>query len=100
MAGTTLYINNVGSGSSIVLENGQTVYVVNLGKDHVGLSTVGFTSTTGIGTQLNAAEFVNFDSLFPTIGAPTLSTINKEITGTIERYSATVGTADAWTNRR
>ena len=95
LAGTSLYINNVGSGSSIVLENGQTVYAVNLGKDHVGLSTVGFTSTTGIGTQLNAAEFVNFDSLFPTIGAAhSLSTINKEITGTIERYSATVGTSE------
>ena len=95
LAGTSLYINNVGSGSSIVLENGQTVYAVNLGRDHVGLSTVGFTSTTGIGTQLNAAEFVNFDSLFPTIGAAhSLSTINKEITGTIERYSATVGTSE------
>ena len=51
------------------LSDGQTVYAVNLGKDHVGISTIGFTSTTGIGTQLNAAEFVNFDSSFPLIGA-------------------------------
>ena len=94
LAGTSLYINNVGSGVSIPLINGQSVYAVNLGKDHVGISTIGFTSTTGIGTQLNAAEFVNFDSSFPLIGAAhSLSTINKEITGSIERYSAVVGTA-------
>ena len=94
LAGTSLYINNVGSGVSIPLVNGQSVYAVNLGHDHVGISTIGFTSTTGIGTQLNAAEFVNFDSSFPLIGAAhSFATINKEITGTIERYSAVVGTA-------
>ena len=94
LAGTSLYINNVGSGVSIPLSDGQTVYAVNLGKDHVGISTIGFTSTTGIGTQLNAAEFVNFDSSFPLVGAAhSLSTTNSEITGTIERYSASVGTA-------
>ena len=94
LAGTSLYINNVGSGVSIPLTDGQTVYAVNLGKDHVGISTIGFTSTTGIGTQLNAAEFVNFDSSFPLVGAAhSLSTTNPEITGTIERYSASVGTA-------
>ena len=66
--GTSPYINNVGSGVFIPLSDGQTVYAVNLGKDHVGISTIGFTSTTGIGTQLNVAEFVNFDSSFPLVG--------------------------------
>ena len=94
LAGTALYINNVGSGVSIPLTDGQTVYAVNFGNDHVGISTIGFTSTTGIGTQLNAAEFVNFNALFPTIGAAhSLATVNTEVTGTIERYSATVATA-------
>jgi len=93
LAGTSLVINNVGSASSIVLQDGQEVYAVNLGKDHIGLSTIGFTSTTGIGTQLSSAEFVNFNDIFPTIGyAHSLRTTYSDITGSVERYSVNVGT--------
>jgi len=94
LAGTSIYINNVGSGTSIAILDGQSVYAVNLGVNYIGLSTIGFTSTTGIGTQLNAAEFVDFTDSFPLVGsAHSLTTIYPEVTGFIERYSVTVGTS-------
>ena len=85
LGGTSLFVNNVGSGVSFKLENNQKVYAVNLGLDYVGLSTIGFTSTSGIGSQFNSLEFRNLDEFFGTIGvAHSLTTTNTKISGAIE----------------
>lgn len=94
VGGTSLSVNNVGSGVSFILTRRSTVYAVNLGTDYIGLSTIGFTSTSGIGTTLNSLEFVNFNSSFGVIGfAHSLSTTNPKITGTVERFTGIVTTS-------
>ena len=86
VGGTSLVVNNVGSASSFKLQRGQTVYAVNLGKDYVGLSTLGFTTSTGIGTQLNSLEFWDLNQAFGVVGyAHSLLTINSKITGTVSQ---------------
>ena len=92
-AGTSLYVNNVGSASSIKLFDDQVVYAVNLGKDYIGLSTIGFTSSTGIGTNFNSLEFWDQTFSYGVIGAAhSLTTINPKITGTIQKISGIVTT--------
>jgi len=92
-AGTSLYVNNVGSASSIKLLDDQIVYAVNLGKDYIGLSTIGFTSSTGIGTNFNSLEFWDQTSSYGIIGAAhSLTTINPKITGTIQNIIGLVTT--------
>jgi hypothetical protein len=94
--GTSLFVNNVGSASSFRLRNNQEVYAVNLGKDYLGISTVGFTSTSGIGSQFNSLEFQNLDQFFGVIGvAHSITTTNPKITGTIENTSVEVTTVDS-----
>ena len=91
--GTSLYVNNVGSASSFALGNNQEVYAVNLGVDYVGLSTIGFTSTTGIGSQFNSLEFRNLDQFFGVIGvAHSLTTTNSKITCAIKSNSIKITT--------
>jgi hypothetical protein len=91
--GTSLFVNNVGSAISFKLENNQEVYAVNLGNDYLGISTIGFTSTSGIGSQFNSLEFQNLDQFFGVIGAGhSLTTTNPKITGTIESASVEVTT--------
>jgi hypothetical protein len=86
VAGTSLYVNNVGVAQSIQLENDQTVYAVNLGRDFIGLSTVGFTtsSSNGIGTNNNSVEFWDQVKSYGVIGAAhSLTTIHPKITATL-----------------
>lgn len=95
VAGTSLYVNNVGSGVSFKLEKDQKVYAVNLGKNYIGLSTLGFTTSSGIGTNLNSLEFWNLTEAFGVVGyAHSLRTINPQIIGTIQRSSGVVTTTD------
>ena len=92
-AGTSLYVNNVGSASSFKLEDNQIVYVVNLGNDYIGLSTIGFTSSTGIGTNLQSLEFWDQTKSYGVIGAAhSLTTLNTKITGTVENVLGVVTT--------
>jgi hypothetical protein len=89
--GTGLIVSNTGTGSTFRINQNQTVYAVNLGNDYIGLSTLGFTTTTGIGTTNNSLYFCS-----PTtnIGlAHSLTTQYSKITGTFENYSVTVSTA-------
>jgi len=94
-SGTSLYVNNVGSASSIILFNNQTVYAVNLGRDYVGLSTLGFNTTSGgIGTDLTCVEFWPLDEAFGVIGAAhSLSTQYQPITCNVKRVSGIVTTS-------
>ena len=91
LGGTGIVVSNTGTGSTFRINQNQTVYAVNLGNDYVGLSTLGFTTTTGIGTSNNSLYFFS-----PTtnIGlAHSLTTQYSKITGTFENYSVTVSTA-------
>jgi len=93
LGGTSLYVNNVGSGQSFSLQQNQKVYAVNLGKNYVGLSTVGFTTSSGIGTNLKSLEFWALTEAFGVVGsAHSLSTTNKKITGTIITSSGIITT--------
>ena len=86
IGGTSLVVNNVGSGVSFKLQKGQTVYAVNLGLNYIGLSTLGFTTSSGIGTQLNSLEFWNLTEAFGVVGyAHSLTTTNAKITGTVSQ---------------
>lgn len=92
--GFPLYVNNVGSASSFRLEDNQVVYAVNLGKDYIGLSTIGFTSSIGIGTNLKSLEFWDQTLSYGVIGAAhSLTTLNPKITGTIEKVLGVVTTS-------
>lgn len=92
--GLQIYYNNVGSATSSPLNDGQTVYAVNLGINYIGLSTVGFTSSVGgIGTTLNCVEFVNFDDIINNVGSShSFTTQNPQITATLERFTGIVET--------
>jgi hypothetical protein len=92
VGGTSLYVNNVGSGVSFILLPGTRVYAVNLGLNYIGLSTVGFTTSSGIGTTLNSLEFKNF-SLINVGSAHSLTTTFQTITGRIDRFSGIVTTS-------
>ena len=93
VAGTSLYVNNVGSAVSFKLEDNQLVYAVNLGKDYIGLSTIGFTSSIGIGTNNNCLEFWNQEKSYGVIGAAhSLTTIYPKITATAQKTIGVVTT--------
>ena len=90
LGGNGIVVSNTGTGSTFRLNQNQTVYAVNLGNDYVGLSTLGFTTTTGIGSTLNSLYFGSSAN----IGlAHSLTTQYSKITGTFENYSVTVSTA-------
>ena len=91
LGGTGIVVSNTGTGSTFIINQNQTVYAVNFGNDYIGLSTLGFTTTAGIGTTNNSLYFFS-----PTtnIGlAHSLTTQYSKITGTFENYSVTVSTA-------
>jgi len=90
LGGNGIVVSNTGTGSTFRLNQNQTVYAVNLGNDYVGLSTLGFTTTTGIGSTSNSLYF----SSSTNIGlAHSLATQYSKLTGTFENYSVTVSTA-------
>ena len=91
LEGTGLIVSNTETDSTFRLNQNQTVYAVNFGNDYVGLSTLGFTTTTGIGTSNNSLYF--FSSLINVGLSHSLTTQYSKITGTFENYSVTVSTA-------
>ena len=93
IGGTGLTVNEVGSAVSFKLERQQDVYALNLGRNFIGLSTIGFTSTTGIGTNFNSLEFRGIDDIYDTIGAGhSLTETNLSITGSVKRITGIVTT--------
>jgi len=93
LIGTSLYVNNVGTAASFKLEDNQIVYAVNLGKDFIGLSTLGFTTSSGIGTNNNSLEFWDQEKSYGVIGAAhSLTTLNPRITGNSQRTLGVVTT--------
>jgi hypothetical protein len=91
LEGNGIVVANTGTDLTFRLNQNQTVYAVNFGNDYVGLSTLGFTTTTGIGSSLNSLYF--FSSITNIGLAHSLTTQYSKITGTFENYSVTVSTA-------
>jgi hypothetical protein len=89
--GNGIIVSTNGVGTTFRLSQNQTVYAVNLGNDYIGISTLGFTTTSGIGSTSNS---LYFQSPITNIGlAHSLTTQYSKITGTFENYSVTVSTA-------
>lgn len=91
-SGTGIYVSNDGI-NSYQLEDNQIVYAVNLGKDFLGISTVGFnTSVNGIGVS-NYSLY--FNSPVIGIGAEhKFTTTYEEITGKVEYFSLEISTKE------
>lgn len=94
IGGTGLYVEDDFNGvGPFQLNDDQTVYAVNLGINIVGLSTIGFTSTSGIGTQINS---LIINSPTTTIGySHSLRTAYPEITGKVESYFLDASTEES-----
>ena len=93
LGGTSLYVNQVGSAVSFAIYNNQTVYAVNFDRDHIGISTVGFTTISGIGTDLNSVEFWTLEESYGVIGAAhSLTTQFDTIRCSVTRNSGVVTT--------
>jgi len=92
-AGSSVYVSNIpDSVASFPLPNNTTLYVVNKGKDFIGISTLGFTTSSGIGTENNSLYIYENNA---TVGAAhSFTTIYKEVAGTVENYSLIVNTEE------
>jgi len=91
LGGTGLNVSETGAGTTFKLSENQTVYAVNFGKDYVGLSTLGFTTTTGIGSTQNSLYLFN---PINNIGfAHSLTTQYEKINGVVKNYSVVVSTS-------
>ncbi len=90
IAGAGLIVSNSPTSPQFRLTNGQTVYAVNYGTDFVGLSTLGFTTSTGIGVSYNSLYFRdNSNSLE---NSHKFTTQYNLIRGTAERYTISANT--------
>jgi hypothetical protein len=78
--------------NSYVLNDNQTLYVINKGKNFIGISTLGFTTTTGIGSTLNSLYI--YDDVSVTGFAHSLSTTFPEVYGKVENYSLELITSE------
>jgi len=77
--------------SIIKLENNQIIYAVNIGDNLLGISTLGYTTSVGIGTTLNSLVFL-YNS---TVGySHSLTTHYPIITGKVQNYAGIITTSE------
>lgn len=86
--GTGLYY--IFNNNTIQLTDNQKVYAVNLGQNYIGLSTIGFTSTSGIGTQLNSVIITTPNTSIGNIHS--FKTVYPELKGNVESYYCDIKT--------
>jgi hypothetical protein len=88
--GTPLLVYNSPGEVSFSLVDNQTLYAVNFGKDFVGISTIGFSSSIGIGSTYSS---LYFDSSISGVGAAhSLTTQYAEVFASVENYSVIIST--------
>jgi hypothetical protein len=90
IAGFGLDVSNLPTSPQFKLIDGQTVYAVNYGANFVGLSTLGFTTSTGIGVSYNSLYFRGNSNLLG--NSHKFTTQYDLISGTTERYTITANT--------
>ena len=86
--GTGIVVSDDGFGPTFTLNSG-IVYAVRLGKDFVGLSTLGFTSIAGIGTELNSLYFIDGSQVGT---AHSLKTLFGEVKVKVEDFFSSIET--------
>ena len=85
LGGTGIIVSpTINPADSFRLEDNQTVYIVNRGRDLIGLSTVGFTTLSGIGSNFNSLYF--YDEVTVTGSAHSFTTKYPLVTGRVENY--------------
>jgi len=93
IAGTGIIVSNtITQADAFTLKDNQNVYVVNRGQDYIGLSTVGYTTSSGIGSSLNSLYF--FDDISVTGLAHSLTTTYEKVIGKVENFSLNVETLE------
>jgi len=85
VGGTGLLVSNNLVATAFNLIDGQKVYAVNYGNDFVGLSTLGFTTSAGIGTLSRSLYF--YDNASVTGYSHSITTLNKKVYGQVENYN-------------
>jgi len=90
IGGFGLDVSNLPTSPQFKLIDGQTVYAVNYGANFVGLSTLGFTTSTGIGVSYNSLYFRGNSNLLG--NSHKFTTQYDLISGTTERYTITANT--------
>ena len=83
--GTGVTVSNSPTSPQFKLIDGQTVYAVNYGANFVGLSTLGFTTSTGIGVSYNSLYFRGNSN--SSDNSHKFTTQYDLISGTTERYT-------------
>lgn len=91
--GSGLIVSNVGSGSTFSINNDQVVYAVNLGVDFIGISTIGFSSSIGIGSTSNSLYFSDLN-LNNTGKSHYFETKYPIVSATSEKYFINVSTTN------
>jgi hypothetical protein len=93
IAGTGILVSNtITQGDSFRLQDNQNVYIINRGQDYIGISTVGYTTSSGIGSSLNSLYL--FDDISVTGLAHSLTTTYEKILGKVENFSLNVETLE------
>ena len=83
--GTGVTVSNSPTSPQFKLIDGQTVYAINYGANFVGLSTLGFTTSTGIGVSYNSLYFRGNSN--SSDNSHKFTTQYDLISGTTERYT-------------
>ena len=92
-AGTGMIVSNtITQADAFTLQDNQNIYIVNRGQDYIGLSTVGYTTSTGIGSSLSSLYF--FDDISVTGLAHSLTTTYEKVIGKVENFSLNVETTE------
>jgi hypothetical protein len=84
IGGTGLLVSDSNFASSFNLIDDQTLYAIRYGKDYVGISTVGFTTSSGISTTNNSL-FI-YDSIGVTGASHSITTQYPNVTGRVENF--------------
>ena len=87
--GVSVYDSN--PSLSFSLTKNQTIYAVNLGNNYLGISTLGFTTSIGIGSTLNSLYFISNANVSD---LNSFKTTYKTVTARVENYSGIVSTSE------
>ena len=90
IGGFGLDVSNLPNSPQFKLIDGQTVYAVNYGANFVGLSTLGFTTSTGIGVSYNSLYFRDNNTSLG--NSHKFTTQYNLISGKTERYAISADT--------
>lgn len=89
--GNGLLVSDSSESNAFRLVDGQKVYAINYGPNYLGISTVGFTTSSGIGTVTRSLYFYDTGTTGKT---DSFKTNYENITAQVENYSITANTSE------